>query len=201
MMSGGWRHEPTAPKKRTKRAFLTVKAPVSQLGAVLLVTAGTNVEKSLGVVGVVLVVSSLQTSTSPVELHTDVVILAVRPWNPVNIGTFILLIFRIPSFAGSTIAGTVTATIPFETRECDALGCCVLLRNLLVATPNILQAFFNGLPVIRPLKLAHLPRVVDLLVSFKDPFVLIIERHVTQELEEGQLVSHRHVEPFHGNLS
>lgn len=165
-----------------------------QLGSVLLKTSRANVLQSRRVVGVILVRTRLLAATRAVELHTNVLILAEASRDAIDGRGF-----GVGSFA-SAISVAVAAVILFETGEGLTLLCCVFLENLLMPIPDVLQPLFDRLPIVCPVELAHLPRVVNLLVSIEDDFMVIVERHVAQELEEGQLVCHLKIEPFHGDF-
>ena len=130
----------------------------------------------LGAVRIIFMTTRLCASALAVELHANEVILTEAPGDTVDGGSHLIAAFA--SAIAAAMATTLTAVVLLKPGESRSLLSRVLLENLLVARPNVLQSFFNGFPIVRPFKFAHLPRVVDFLIRFEDNLMIKVERHV-----------------------
>ena len=159
-----------ASKKSPEWALVAVVGSVRRFGGRLLEAPATDVLQGNFVV-LILVSLLLGAAVFAVELDADVHTFHVGLGNTVDVG----LALRLRSGGIARVAESQLLAVAGER---DGLQERVLLGNVLETRPDALEPLVEDVPVVGPFQLAHLPCIVDLLVSLQHEFMLVIEAHI-----------------------
>ena len=174
-------------KKRLERPLTAVVDRVSIVFVVLSETTSADVLEGctgLGFVAIFFV------ATLPAVVHDTNVIgfhVYFRDLVDVRVGG-LLLFARVTGAAGAIATGVLVGFVGAVWTS-GAFLVRVGLRVVVVSAPEVLQAFVDRFPGVCPLKSAHLPSHMNILIDFQHGLVIIGEGHIDKKLEKRQLIS------------